>query len=73
MVRVRPERFSQGSAKKLQARSAGPFKIVQKIGSNAYRIDLPFEMGINPTFNVEDLVRSPDPTIDLSSLSLIHI
>ena len=69
MVRIRPERFSQGSAKKLQARSAGPFKILQKIGSNAYRIDLPSEMGINPTFNVEDLVRSHNPIVDPSSLS----
>ena len=69
MVRIRPERFSQGSAKKLQARSAGPFKILQRIGSNTYRIALPPEMGINPTFNVEDLVLPPIPIIELSSLS----
>ena len=34
-----------------------------------YRIDLPPEMSINPTFNVEDLVHSHNPIVDPLSLS----
>eukprot|EP00268_Persea_americana_P067966 TRINITY_DN9411_c0_g1_i11.p1 TRINITY_DN9411_c0_g1~~TRINITY_DN9411_c0_g1_i11.p1 ORF type:complete len:213 (+),score=38.23 TRINITY_DN9411_c0_g1_i11:4333-4971(+) len=59
MVRVRPERFQrfpQGIAKKLQARSTAPFKILKRLGPNAYFLDLPSDMGISSTFNVEDLV-----------------
>ncbi|KAL7117671.1 hypothetical protein ACP275_03G087200 [Erythranthe tilingii] len=56
MVRVRPERFPQGIAKKLQARSVGPFKILKRVGSNAYVLELPSDMGISSTFNVEDLI-----------------
>jgi hypothetical protein len=40
----------------LQARSAGPFKILKRVGPNAYVIDLPSHFGYNSTFNVEDLV-----------------
>ena len=68
MGRIRPEWFPQVTPKKSEARSVGPFKVLQRIGSNAYRIVLPPEMGIIPTFNVEDLVRSPNPTIHTSSL-----
>uniref|UniRef100_A0A2N9EPA1 Chromo domain-containing protein n=1 Tax=Fagus sylvatica TaxID=28930 RepID=A0A2N9EPA1_FAGSY len=35
MIRIRPERFPSGTVKKLQARSAGPFKVLKRIGSNA--------------------------------------
>ena len=39
MVRLRSERFSLGTMKKLHARGAGLFKIIKKIGSNAYVVD----------------------------------
>ncbi|KAI0492023.1 hypothetical protein KFK09_026288 [Dendrobium nobile] len=61
MVRIRSERFPPGSAKKLHARSAGPFKIISKINSNAYVLDLPEGFNINPTFNIEDLVAFEGP------------
>ena len=70
MVRVRPERFSKGVAKKLQARSIGPFKILQRVGTNAYVLELPPEMGISSTFNVQDLLpyREPEvPSLPFSS------
>ncbi|KAG2717126.1 hypothetical protein I3760_03G158500 [Carya illinoinensis] len=56
MVRIRPERRPPGSASKLQARSAGPSKILKQVGPNAYFIDLPSHFGCHSTFNVEDLV-----------------
>ncbi|KAF9665289.1 hypothetical protein SADUNF_Sadunf16G0107200 [Salix dunnii] len=55
LVRLRPERFPPGSVSKLHARRAGPFKIVKKMGSNAYVVELPSEFGISPVFNIEDI------------------
>ena len=63
MIRVRPERFSSGTVRKLNARGAGPFKILKKIGSNAYVIDLPPWYGISPTFNVSDLIEYKEPML----------
>ena len=56
MIRMRPERFPPRTVKKLHARSAGPFKILKKINSNAYVVDLLPDFGISYTFNIEDLV-----------------
>ena len=43
-------------SKKLYARAMGPYSIIRKLGSNAYLLDLPNDMDINPVFNVEDLL-----------------
>uniref|UniRef100_A0A2N9IG07 RNA-directed DNA polymerase n=1 Tax=Fagus sylvatica TaxID=28930 RepID=A0A2N9IG07_FAGSY len=61
MIRIRPERFPSGTVKKLQARSAGPFKVLKRIGSNAYVIELPPDYGISSTFNIEDLIAYKGP------------
>jgi hypothetical protein len=37
------------------SRAAGPFKIVAKINDNAYKLELPPEFGVSPTFNISDL------------------
>jgi hypothetical protein len=66
MVRIRSDRFPPGSVKKLHARSIGPHKIVKRLGSNAYVVDIPPTMGISSTFNVEDLVPYHEP-LPLSS------
>ena len=63
MIRLRPERFSPGTMKKLQARGAGPFKIIKKIGPNAYVLELPPEYGISPIFNISDLKEYKGPTL----------
>ena len=55
MVRIKLERFPTGTYKTLHPRSAGPFKILKKISSNAYVLDLSTNMNISSTFNVEDL------------------
>lgn len=55
LIRIRPERFPKGAFQKLHHRRAGPFKILQKLGSNAYHVELPSTLHISPVFNVEDL------------------
>ena len=49
--------------KKLHARGAGPFKIIKRIGPNAYVLDLPSDFGISSTFNISDLVGYKKPTM----------
>jgi hypothetical protein len=36
-------------------RADGPFKIIEKINDNAYKLELPPEFGVSPTFNISDL------------------
>jgi hypothetical protein len=33
----------------------GPFKILEKINDNAYKLELPPEFGVSPIFNISDL------------------
>jgi hypothetical protein len=33
----------------------GPFKILEKINNNAYKLELPPEFGVSRTFNILDL------------------
>jgi hypothetical protein len=61
MIRIRPERFPSGTNRKLHARSTGSFKVLQRVGPNAYVLDLPHDFGISSTFNIEDLVANHKP------------
>ena len=38
-----------------ESRADDPFKIIEKIGKNAYKLELPAGYDISPTFNVKDL------------------
>ncbi|GJS71410.1 RNA-directed DNA polymerase [Tanacetum coccineum] len=52
---LRRERFPQRRFGKLQPRADGPFRVLQRINDNAYKIDLPGRYGVSATFNVADL------------------
>ena len=54
MVRIHLERLPLGVYKKLHPHNTGPYKILKKIGFNAM-LDVPLDLGISSTFNVEDL------------------
>lgn len=56
MVCFRPKRYPPGVAGKLHERSSGPYKVLNKIRPNVYVLDIPTNLRINSTFNVEDLV-----------------
>ncbi|XP_073360461.1 uncharacterized protein [Aegilops tauschii subsp. strangulata] len=54
-VHLRKDRFPEQRKCKLQPRGDGPFTVLERINDNAYKINLPEEYGVSPTFNVSDL------------------
>jgi hypothetical protein len=54
-LHLRKERFPDLRKSKLMFRIDGPFKILEKINDNAYKLELPPEFGVSPTFNISDL------------------
>jgi hypothetical protein len=77
MVHLNKARLQKGIPTKLQMKRVGPCKILAKYGANAYKVDLPSDLGISPIFNVQDLVAykgdpsqlSPDVHEDLELAS----
>jgi hypothetical protein len=55
MVALQKDRFKELQKSKLIPRAAGPFKIIEKINDNAYKLELSPEFGVSPTFNIADL------------------
>ena len=54
-VHLRKDRFPKQRKCKLRPCGDGPFAVLKGINDNAYKIDLPEEYGVSPTFNVSDL------------------
>jgi Integrase zinc binding domain/Integrase core domain len=54
-VHLSKEIFPPGRNAKLKNHGDGPFKILQRIGDNAYKVELPGDYGVSATFNVNDL------------------
>ena len=48
-------RFPSRRKNKLMPRGDGPFKVLEKVNDNAYKVELPRDMGVSPTFNMGDL------------------
>ena len=53
-----------GVTKKLTQQYVGPFRIVEKVGRLAYRLDVPPDWRIHPVFSVAQLEPAPPPTED---------
>ena len=54
-IHLRKERFPTGRFGKLQPRVNGPFRVLERINDNAYKIDLPSKYNVSGTVNVVDL------------------
>jgi translation initiation factor IF-1 len=54
-LHLRKERFPKLRKSKLMSHAAAPFKILAKINDNAYKLELPPEFGVSPSFNISDL------------------
>ncbi|XP_070054636.1 uncharacterized protein [Nicotiana tomentosiformis] len=54
-VHFRKEKFPSKRNSKLHPRGDGPFQVLERIGDNAYKLDLPGEFQVSATFNVTDL------------------
>jgi hypothetical protein len=52
---LRKERFPELRKSKLISRAASPFKILAKINDNTYKLELPPEFGVSPSFNISYL------------------
>jgi hypothetical protein len=54
-LHLRKDRFPDLRKSKLMPRADGPFKVLEKINDNAYKLELPPDFGVSPTFNIADL------------------
>src|SRR5215216_5035607 len=54
-LHLRKDRFPDLCKSKLMPRVDGPFKVLEKINDNAYKLELPVDFGVSPTFNIADL------------------
>ena len=54
-IYLRKARFPTGRYGKLQPRADGPFRVLERINDNAYKIELPGDYNVSGTFNVADL------------------
>ena len=61
VVRIRPERYPKDTCMELHSKDVGPYKVLKKISSNAYVLDLPEKMRISNIFNIENLTLCSNP------------
>jgi hypothetical protein len=54
-LHLRKELFLELRKSKLMSCATGPFKIIAKINDNAYKLELPPEFRVSPSFNISDL------------------
>ena len=56
MAHMNKARFPKVVPHKLHMRGLGPCKILEKYGNNAYKVELPEDIGLSPIFNVVDFI-----------------
>ena len=54
LLHLRKDRFTDLRKSKLSCFD-GPFKVLEKINDNAYKLELPADFAVGPTFNIVDL------------------
>jgi hypothetical protein len=54
-LHLRKDRFPALRKSKLMTWTDGPFKVLERINDNAYKLDLLVDFGVSPTFNIVDL------------------
>jgi hypothetical protein len=54
-LHLRKDHFPKLRKSKLMSRADGPFKILEKVNDNAYKLKSPPDFGVNPIFNIADL------------------
>ena len=67
-VYLRKERFPNQPFPKLQDKVDGPFWVIQKMGDNAFRLELSDDYGVCSVFNVVDLAPFVEPLDSRTSL-----
>ena len=55
LLNLRKDRFPNLRKSKLMPRADGPFKVLEKINDNAYKLELPADFGVSPTWNIAEL------------------
>jgi hypothetical protein len=48
-------------------RADGPFKILEKLNDNAYKLESRPDFGVSPTFNIADLTPYVEEEVELES------
>ena len=71
MAHLRKEWFPRGTYNKLKYKKIGPCRILKKISSNTYCLEMPEMFDISPTFNVADLYEfhEGDKSVDEGTFS----
>lgn len=72
-LHLREDRFPSRRKNKLMPKGDGPFKVLEKVNDNAYKLELPGDMGVSLTFNVGDLTLYLDDEEDCDDLRAITI
>jgi len=67
-IHMRKERFPSKCKSKIMPRSEGPYEVLEQVGPNAYKVDLPGDYGISATFNMADLRPYVDESEEIRSL-----
>jgi hypothetical protein len=66
LAHFQKERFPKGTYNKLKMKNIGPCRILRKFAENAYEIELPYNVGISPIFNIVDLYPYREDEVGVS-------